>query len=339
MKTLVKTLMYSLPPLVLLLTLGGCSCGFDCNNDSDDDNNPARLTLGFSDSLPEDLKQVVIEVDTITLRRSGVEDIVIDTFTIPDLDLVDAATFQVDLLDYQGSNQLEVITELELITGSYNQVSIAILASDVNQSFVQQEDDSLKALRVTSGFRTLPGIQLASGNQPFTVEFGLAQALQYIESTDTYLLTTDGVRIEDNLKAARLSGTVDSNLFDSVSPCSEKNPPTQGNRVYLYQGIGLLDENLADVFTSQSTETPPDNAIAPFAVASMAQDTFTGNWQYAFGFIPADRYTIAFACNTAADDAVEYDGLVIPLPINQTYEITLSEGQSGTCNLSEDASC
>ena len=341
MKALMKTLMYSLLPLVLLLSLEGCSCGFDCNNDRDNnnDNSPALLTLGFSDSLPEDLKQVVIEVDTITLRRSGVEDIVIDTFTIPALDLVDAPTFQLDLLDYRGTKQLVVITDLELIPGFYNNVSIAILTSDVNQSYVQQEDDNLKALKVTTGFRSLPGIQLSTGKQPFTVEFSLAQAVQYNDSTDTYLLTTDGVRIENNLTAAKLSGTVDSTLFDSVSPCSEKSSPEKGNRVYLYKGTGLLEENLADVFTNQSTETIPANAIAPFAVASMAKDEFTDNWQYSFGYIPADSYTIAFGCDTAADNAVEYDGLVIPLPINQKYEITLSEGQAGTCNLSKDASC
>jgi hypothetical protein len=269
-----------------------------------------------------------------------VEDVVIDTFTIPALDLVDADTFQVDLLEYQGTKQLAVITDLELVTGFYNEMSIAILTDDDNQSYVQQEeDDNRKALKVTTGFRNLPGIQLASGNQPFTVEFGLAQALQYDASKDTYLLTTDGVRIEDNLTAAKLSGTVDSTLFDSVSPCSEKSSPTKGNRVYLYTGTGLLEENLADVFTTQSTETIPENAIAPLAVASMVQDEFTDNWQYSFGFIPADSYTIAFACNTEADDAVEYNGLVIPLPINQKYEVTLSEAQSGTCNLSEDASC
>ena len=260
MNTLMKILMYSLPPLVLLLALGGCSCGFDCNNDRDNnnDNNPARLSLGFSDSLPEDLTEVVIEVDTITLRRSGVEDIVIETFTIPALNLVDEPTFQMDLLDYPGTKQLVVITDLELIPGSYNEVSIAILTSDENQSYVQKEDDdNRKALKVTNGFRSLPGIQLASGNQPFTVEFSLAQALQYIELTDTYLLTTDGVRIEDNLTAAKLTGTVEDDLFNSVSPCDEKTSPTKGNRVYLYQGTDLLEENLADVFTSQSTEPPP----------------------------------------------------------------------------------
>tara|TARA_R110002049_G_scaffold70521_14_gene182142 strand:- start:4431 stop:5450 length:1020 start_codon:yes stop_codon:yes gene_type:complete len=339
MKIAVRTLLPALALLAFMLPLGGCSCGFDCNNDDDDDTNPARLTLGFSDSLPEDLRQVVIEVDSITLSRSGVEDVVIETFTIPELDLVDADTFQVDLLEYQGVSQLIVIEDLELIPGFYSAVSIAIVTGDVNKSYVQEDDDSLKAIAIGSSIRGLPGIELSSGDQPFTVEFGLAQALQYQASSETYLLTTNGVRIENNLTAAKLSGSVDSALFDTVSPCSEKTDPEKGNRVYLYNELNLLEENLADVFTSQSTTTPPSNAVAPFAVASMAQDSLTGNWNYSFGYVPAGSYTIAFSCNTAADAAVEYNGLVIPLPIDQKYEITLTEGQSGTCNLAEDASC
>ncbi|CAA0078335.1 Uncharacterised protein [Halioglobus japonicus] len=339
MKIALKTLLPTLALLAFLLPLGGCSCGFDCNNDNDDDNNPALLTLGFSDSLPEDLKQVVIEVDSITFSRSGVEDVVIDTFTIPALDLENADTFQVDLLQYRGVSQLLVIQDLELLTGSYSKVSIAIITGDVNKSYVQEDDDSLKPIQVTSGIIGLPGIALSSGEQPYTVEFGLAQALRYQSSSDTYLLTTNGVRIENNLTAARLSGSVDSTLFDTVSPCSEKVDPEKGNRVYLYKGLNLLPENLSDVFTSQSSTTPPDNAIAPFAVASMAEDSLTGNWNYSFGFIPADSYTVAFSCDTAADAAVEYNGLVIPLPIDQQYEVTLTEGASSTCNLAEDASC
>ena len=47
-----------------LLLLAGCSCGFDCNNE--DSKGTTLLRLGFSDALPEALKQVVIEVDSIT---------------------------------------------------------------------------------------------------------------------------------------------------------------------------------------------------------------------------------------------------------------------------------
>jgi hypothetical protein len=337
MKLAVNMLLPGLLVLPMLLPLGGCGCGFDCN--SEDDDNPSLLTLGFSDSLPEDLKQVVIEVDTITLRRAGVEDVVVDTFTIPTLNLVDVPTFKVDLLKYRGTDQLKVITDLELVPGTYDEVSIAILTGGVNQSYVQDENDNFKAIRVSSGFQELPGMQLASGKRAFTVEFGLAQALQYVASSDTYLLTSNGVRIENNQTAATLSGTVDSTLFNSVSPCTEKGTPTKGNRVYLYKGGSLLSENLADVFNVDSTTSIPANAIAPFAVASMASSTAPVSWTYTFGFIPPGSYTIAFACNTAADDAVEYNGLVIPLPINQKYEITLTQAQKGVCNLEESARC
>ena len=65
---------------VLLLSsmvfVGGCSCGFDCNND--DNRGTTTLSLGFSDALPEDLKQVVIEVDSITLRRNNGDDVVVN---------------------------------------------------------------------------------------------------------------------------------------------------------------------------------------------------------------------------------------------------------------------
>ena len=340
MKYALRILLPSLTLLAFLLPLGGCSCGFDCNNDdSDNGNNLAQLTLGFSDSLPEDLKQVVIEVNTITLRRSGLEDVVIDTFTIPELNLVNATTFQVDLLKYRGIKQLLVIEDRELVTGTYSGVSIAILTGDVNKSYVQEDDDSLKEISVTGGVLSAPGMLLSSGQQAFTVEFGLAQALQYQESTGTYLLTNTGVRTEDNQSAARLSGTVDDSLFNTVSPCNAKTDPEKGNRVYLYKGLNLRNENLADVFTTQSQTSIPANAIAPFAVASMAEDSLTGIWNYAFGYIPAGSYTIAFACNTEADDAVDYNGLTIPLPTGQKYEVTLSEGELTTCNLAEGASC
>jgi Domain of unknown function (DUF4382) len=316
----------------LILSLGACSCGFDCNSDDDTNSNgdPALLTLGFSDSLPEDLKEVVIEVDSISFRRSGAAAVVVNTFTFGG---VDTQTFKVDLLKYPGANQLVVIEDLELDAGTY-EVSIDILDGGVNNSNVLGADDVRRALTVSGGVLTLPGMQLSSGKQAFTVEFGLAQALQYQTATETYLLATNGIRIENNLTAATLSGQIDSTLFDTVSPCSAKNPPTSGNRVYLYKGIDLAQE-LADVFTSASVPTPPGNALAPFAVASLNVTTRA----YAFGFLPAGDYTLAFACDTANDDAVVWNDLVIPLPIDQRYPITLSRGERAVCNLDEGASC
>lgn len=323
---------------LFLPALGGCSCGFDCNNDRSDDK-PSFLSLGFSDESLEELKQVVIEVDRITLRRTGAEDVVVDTFTIDELDLVEAESFQMDLLDYRGLNQLLIVENLELQAASYSQLSISILGSDINRSYVQESDDSLKPITVSDGVLTLPGPSLSSGDQLFTVEFGLAQALQFQQSADNYLLTTTGVRVMDNASSASLSGRVDNTLFDTVESCSAKTDPEAGNRIYLYNDSNLTPDELADVFTSASTDPIPEDKRAPYAVASMAEDVLTGSWQYSFGYIAAGDYTLAFSCDAVDDDPINYDGITIPLPEDQLYNIQLSEAERAICDLAQDADC
>ena len=317
--------------------LGACSCGFDCNND--DSRGTTTLSLGFSDALPEDLKQVVIEVDSITFRRTGVEDVVVDRFTIPALGLTSVDTFQVNLLQYRGRNQLVVITDLELESATYSQVQIRVIGSDVNRSYVQQADDTLRELTVPGGVLTLPGPGLARGEQAYTIEFSLAQSLREETPGERYLMTTEGIRLANNATAASLSGRVDSSLFDTVSPCSEKLEPTEGNRLYLYEGRPESARRLGDVYTSNSGTTVPSDVVAPFAVASLVQNSLTANWEYVFGFLPAGDYTLAFACDTAADDSVNFDDLVIPQPDNQVYPVTLAAGAAVVCDVTDSGSC
>jgi hypothetical protein len=324
--------------LALITSLGGCGCGFDCNSNNKKQG-PASLTLGFSDEAVEELKQVVIEVDSIRFRRSNVADIVVDTFTIDELGLVDAASFQMDLLTFRGRKQLLVIENLELDAATYSSVLVTLLDGDVNLSYVQESDDTLKQLNQSLGGLSLPGFTLSSGEQDYTVEFSLAQSLQYRTGADDYLLATNGIRVEDNSIAASLSGRVATSLFDTVSPCDAKPDPEEGNRIYLYQGTGLTDVQLADVYTAASSNTIPDNAQAPFAVATLFQEETTGSWQYVFGYLPAGAYTLALSCNAADDDPVDFDEITVPLPDTQRYEIDLSEGASDICDLDEAASC
>ncbi len=331
-----RTLKILLPALLLalsLLNLGGCGCGFDCHSDGNNNlSDPALLTLGLSDSLPEDLKEVVIEVDAITFKRSGAAAVEVNTFT--GAGGVDDDTFKIDLLKFPGITQLEVIKGLKLATGTY-EVSIKVIADGLTSSFVKDANDVSKPIEVSGGTLTIPGMKLASGTQVFTVEFSLAQALSQ-PTSGTYRLATTGMRIENNLTAATLSGQINSDLFDTVSPCNEKTTPTSGNRVYIYTGIDAA-KNLTDVFTSASASTPPANALAPYAVASLTQ---TGQiWEYTFGYLPAGDYTLAFSCNTASDDSIQWNDLTIPLPEKQKYEIKLSEAKKSICNLTTTANC
>ncbi|MCZ6829818.1 MAG: DUF4382 domain-containing protein [Gammaproteobacteria bacterium] len=324
--------------LALITSLGGCGCGFECN-DNGNNRDPASFTLGFSDETAEEVKQVVIEVDSISFRRSNAADVVVDTFTISELALVDAASFQMDLLNYGGRNQLLVIENLELEAATYSSVLVTLLDGDVNLSYVQESDDTLKQLQQPQGGLSLPGFTLSSGEQDYTVEFGLAQSLQFQPGSDDYLLSTDGIRVENSSTAASLSGRVAASLFDSVSPCDAKTDPEAGNRIYLYQGTGLTDVQLADVFTTASSSTVPGNAQAPFAVATLFEETTTGSWQYVFGYLPAGAYTLAFSCDAAGDDPVDFDDISVPLADTQSYEVDLVEGTADTCDLDEAASC
>ncbi|MDH5171088.1 MAG: DUF4382 domain-containing protein [Gammaproteobacteria bacterium] len=326
-----------LPVIAGTIFLGACSCGFDCNNE--DSQGTTVLSLGLSDALPEDLKQVVLEIDSITFRRVGAADVVVDSFTIPALNLVSADTFQVDLLQYRGRNRLVVITDLELPSGNYSQVLLKVLGGDVNRSYVQRSDDTLGELNVSGGVLTLPGANFARSNQDYTVEFSLAQSLRAQSADTLYLLSAQGVRLENNATAASLSGRVDSSLFNSVAPCSDKTEPGRGNRIYLYQGSRQSGKRLGDVFASNSGTTVPGDVLAPFAVASLVQNSLTANWEYVFGFLPAGAYTMAFSCNTAADDSVDYDGLVVPLPTSQVYSVTLAAGAAVVCDLTAKGSC
>jgi hypothetical protein len=323
--------------LAPLMSLGGCGCGFDCNSDSM--SNPASLTLTITGESPQALKQVRVTVDSVRFGRSNGEDVLVETFTIAALGLADAETFQIDLLDYQGRNSLTIIEALELDVGSYNQIVFTILDGDVNYSYVQEPDDTLKEITVSGGELALPGVFLASGAESRVAVFGLVQALRYRSAEDDYLLASEGIRVEDAVTAARLSGAVDNTLFDTVTPCDEKEAPLLGNRIYLYNEAGLASESLGDVHTTASSTDIPAQVIAPYSVATLYEDAVLGGWQYIFGYLPQGRYTVALSCDAEMDDPVDYDGIVIPLPEAQVYEVVLSEAEFASCDFTDSSSC
>jgi len=321
--------------ILVLTQVGGCGCGFDCNNGDDDNNNgdSAVLTLGFSDSLPEDLKQVVLKVESISFRTGTADDVKVNTFTISELNLTNEPSFSVNLLDYPGTRQLPVITNIKLVPGLYD-VFIDVAGDSVNNSFVQQKsDDALAELNVTDNRLALPNLRLEAGTQAVTVEFDLARSLEFIDTSTGYRLSENGIRMVNNTDAAQLSGEIDRALFDTESACRAKTDPESGNRVYLYNRGDLSSALMVDVYRDTTANAPAAGSVAPYAVASLALNT-SNVWEYTFGFLPQGTYTLAFACDTANDDAVQWDNLEIPLPTNMKYRVVLTPGQVARCNLS-----
>lgn len=293
------------------------------------------VSFGIADAPVDEVKEVMVAVDKITLKRSGADDVVIDRFTSTDLNLVDVDSFQIDLLQYQGGSQAIIIDDLELRAGSYSDLILTILDEDLNQSYVVELDDSQKIIKVPSDTLKLGGFTVAAEEvQTFTIEFNLRQAMTYRPGPDQYNLKPRGIRLQDNDGDRKISGSVDSSLFDTEADCSSKTDPTLGNMVYLYEGHDLIVDNLADVFDADDdnlTTTIPSAAIAPFAVAAVTEFG-VDQWRYEFAFLPAGDYTLVFSCAAEDDDPVQYDGLTLPLPSDQWVELTTGASNIG-CDL------
>ena len=329
----------ALPLLSLLPFLHGCdTCGFNCSDDNDD-NDPASLTLSFSDAPLEDLKEVVIEVERIEFRRSEGEDLVVETFDLSTS--AGAENFQVDLLVYSGRDRFEVLTGLTVEADFYNEIFIAINTDDdANTSYVLDDEDLQRVINVneTTGGLTLPGRQIDADNENITVEFGLARALKFNANDDSYTLDEEGIVLVDETLASSLGGTVDEELFDAVDECSVVDgDATVGNRVYLYEGTDLDPDALADVFTAGTDNSA--GRIAPFA-ASTLRDGSLG-WQFTFGFIPSGNYTLAFSCDAEEDDARTIEDITVPLPEDQIFEVSVDTQQNIICrfNFEGEPSC
>ena len=326
---------------LLLTACGGSSGGesFTIGNGKPPAPDPGVVSIGFSDAPVDDVKEVTIEVDKITFRKSG-DDVVVDTFTIPELNLVDAETFQINLLDYQGSNQLLVIDSIELEDGEYSDIILDILDEDLGNSYVVElDDDDQKIIKVPSDTLKLGSFTVTGEEtQKFTVEFNLRESLVYKPGDDEYNLKPRGVRIQNNSDDSSLSGNVASELFDTETDCAAKTEPLEGNVIYLYEGHGLDIDDLVDTYdpSEDQDEDIPSGAERPFT--SVAVD---GSENYKIAFLPAGDYTLAFSCNAADDDPEQYDGLKIPYPDDQIMEVTLTAGSSGTnCDLPiENESC
>ncbi|MDX1734712.1 MAG: DUF4382 domain-containing protein [Halioglobus sp.] len=320
-----------------LAALGGCTCGFDCSSDDEESGSRAVLDLRLSDASPEDLKEVVIDIESITLQRGGGDDVEIERFSVPRLGISNEDNVPVDLLQFRGENSVLLVDDLEIDADDYNDIVIAIRVDDPNNSYVLEDDDTLRELTVSGGRLVLPGVRLTEGDENLTIEFDLALSLRYEAASERYRLTSDGVRVVDNTRGATLAGSIDTELFDR-GVCDDKIDPEQGNRVYLYEGHGLDAGGLADVHRSDSARNIPADAVAPIAVASV----FSGNsdtWRYEFGALAPGNYTVAFSCDTEDDDARDYDGITVPLPAEQLYEVRLDSNSAVFCDIEDDSNC
>lgn len=324
-----------------LLTLFACGGGSGGSNGSPPADGsspvaPGTVSFGLSDAPVDGLSEVVITIDGIELRGKDDDDCdddlesddcaYIDQFGDADINLDDTVT--VDLLTLQGSDNQIIVDGIELEAGDYDQLRLSIIDEDTNFSWVLEDGSGTrKELKVPSDELKLGGFTVESGGvQVFVIEFDLRKAMTYNPGPDRYILKPTGVRVVEVDKAASVSGTVDTGLFDSSIPCDSKLDPVDGNVIYVYQGQGLVVDDLADNFNSGDNSAPVD-AIAPYT-----SQTVEADGSYDIGYLPAGDYTLAFSCEAENDLPEKFDGIVIPSPSSELVELTLAEGESRSCD-------
>ena len=321
---------------ILLIGAVLSACG---SSSSDSGTTTSDVSIRFSDALIEDLDSVMITVDKLIFNQSG-NDIVVDTFTSEELNLIDSDTFQLNLLDYQGLESSLVLDSVTLPVGDYQNLRIIILNND--ETYVQETNSvSHKELKVPSGELKLGGFSVSeTSSQTFVVEFGLRQAMTYNPGPDRYILKPRGVRIVRLADASTISGTVD---LSTVS-CLPLDDTNLSHVAYLYKGHDLDPDLLGDVFIRESDidlsednvagtdfdAEVSDSVIAPAVATSI---DMTGN--YLFSYLNDGDYTVAISCNASEDDATLHDGISVPSPAGLLVELVLEKEVDMTCNFTE----
>jgi hypothetical protein len=286
----------------------------------------APVSFAVSDAAVGDLDAVVITIDRVTLNRPG-DDVVIDSFP-DDEGGEDTDTITVDLLDLQGTDYKVIVDTMDLEVGEYQNIRLSIINEDIDHSYVDETGGGRKPIKVPSNELKLGGFEVTSGGpHVFVLEFPLTQAMTYNPAPDRYILKPRGIRVVSVEQAALIEGVVDPSLFDGEEPCSLKPDATLGNVMYLYTGHDLALDELADIFDPDVDEVAADSLIEPYTSENVAEDG-----SFIIAYLPANDYTLAFSCDAEDDDPELDDGIVIPTPMDQWVEISLTPGEEKVCN-------
>ncbi|GLX78988.1 hypothetical protein tinsulaeT_23280 [Thalassotalea insulae] len=319
--------------IISLISCGGGSSSSDSNTvpNTPSEPQPASLTLGISDAPVDDAAAVVITIDSVTFKMEDGDDVTFDTFSNEAEGIEDAETVQIDLLQYTGASQFNILEGATIAAGDYNQVFVSVLTDDIDATYLEEKDGDIKPIKLPSEQLKLGGITLADGddNANVTIEFNLRKSMTYNPGPDRYILKPTGVRVVDNAESGSISGTIDLDAINQLGV----DCVADSNMIYLYQGNELDSSLLADNFNSEEANNgAPEGAIAPFDSTAPSFDEETQQYNYEFGFVPAGDYTLAYACNLGeeGDDAEMYDGIAIANPEEQMATVSVAAEQQAT---------
>ncbi|MGF1721894.1 DUF4382 domain-containing protein [Vibrio kyushuensis] len=289
---------------LFIVSCGGGSGG------SSTSTNSSRVSFSVSDAPVDTAQEVMISFDQVEL--------VVDDETSIFIDVSDGQNdyVQVNLLDYQGTDALLIVSDEPIAVGVYENLILHVSDEDNVNYVLEISNGDPKSLKQPSNKLKLGSFEVSSESvQSFTIEFDLRMSLVMRGNqgnNNGYILKPHGVSIVSNANSVTISGTVDTNLFDEGT-CDGDD----ASMVYLYEGNGLDSTQLIDLIDPDDEEFTGDPAIPDGSIAPVASVQVEEDGSYQFGFLVEGDYMVAFACDGESDDSIEYDPTII-IPMDPT---------------------
>ncbi len=278
---------------------------------SDDDVSISTFSLAVSDAPVDDLSAVVVCFNQIQLKRDEASggDII---FTVGEGEAIEANnlcldsnddiidnTVGINLLDYTGSDSINLVTGSIIEAGDYSQLRLAMS----NGSYgVDSDTEDKISIEVPSNELRLDGFSATVGGVvDFTLEFDLRKSMTNPVGQSHYILKPRGVRLVDNSEVGHITGTVAETLLTDNQEAygclfSPEDLATSVASVYLYTGADLDIATLADNGGDEDNQP-----LASTTVAFDGVDTYN----FEIGFVNAGDYTIAVSCDVSDDPESE----------------------------------
>ncbi len=282
---------------------------------------PGTLTLALVDAPVEDVAEVWIEFDAVSVNDSD------GNTTTFDLD----PAVSVDLLTLVDGASQTLVDEESLPAGVYSNIRLAVNAEfdGVFDSYVIDDTGAQIELRVPSGsqsgLKVIDGVTITSNTgASFILDWDVRKGLVDPRGQPGYFLKPT-IRVIDENTFGTVSGTVAEARVQDAS-CTNDLATDEGNAVYIFAGLDTTPTDIAGL------ETDP---VATVAVRQ-AND---GSYAYSAVLTPGD-YTLAFTCQASSDDpevdqsTVIPDGEQAPLPLEFVTtgdsSVSVEEGGSYT---------
>lgn len=271
-----------------------------CGGGSDDGSATGALSLQVTDAAVDSAEHVYVQFRGIELHGPAgtrtyyyCEDPGTGETVVSTGECAQSAPRQLDLLALTEGLSDSLLDGLVVEAGRYPWVRLLVDAEPgVRDSYIVVAGNEYE-LRIPSGAET--GLKLnrgfmvpAGGSADFTIDFDLRKSVHDPLSGSLGYLLRPTLRIVDNAQVGAIAGEVDAALLgEGCTPA-----------IYVYSGSSVAPDDI------------DGTASEPATTAQVKLHDESGTFRYKAAFLEAGDYTVAFTCQSGADNPETDDMLV-----------------------------